>query len=118
MGGRSLEILSTTTHTIEYGIFIVASALMLLVLLMTAIAGIFEIFKYKNYGIETILITLGILIFTIILFIGCMFSVNDGARVTHDVIVTDWNKVYEQGYKVVKQKDSIITIQLKNKWGN
>lgn len=111
-----MEILSTTTHMGEYIFYILFASLMSLVLLIATVAGFVEIFHYKNRDKETILVTLGILIFTLLIMTNGAFIIKDGAIVTHEAKVTDWNEVYEQDYKVVKQKGELITIQ-SNKWG-
>lgn len=36
--------------------------------------------------------------------------INEPAYVTYDAIVTDWNEVYDNGYKVVETNGDIVTL--------
>jgi len=49
----------------------------------------------------------GAIIVTLVFF--ALFSLD--TTIFYDVIVTDWNAVYDQGYEVVEQNGKIVTLR-------
>ena len=107
-----MEILNTTHHYIEFWTWIFIVGLFTLVFVFLMCVGCFDTIRNSDYTSANIV---PCLVVTAISFLGIaclMIMINDGVRVTHEVKVNDWNKVHEQGYKVIKQKGEIVTVEL------
>lgn len=94
-----MEILATNTSyaaaiflTILFGGFAIGA----LVIANDKTMSSFERGCATVVGVLAILLTLSV--------------INEPAYVTYDAIITDWNEVYDNGYKVVETNGDIVTL--------
>ena len=68
----------------------------------------------KEFGVRNIIGA--IVIFGIVVLVGSSmnYGIKDKPRVTYQTKVTDWNEVYNNGFKVVKREGNITTLEKEN----
>lgn len=108
-----MEILNTTHHYIEFWFWIVIVGLFTLVFLLLMFVGWFSVISDKQLSMENVVPSLIVTAISILGVVCFTIQINDGVRVSHDVKVSDWNDVFDQEYKVVKQKGEIVTVEKK-----
>lgn len=106
-----MEILSQTNHYFEFYGYLLILLVFCLFFGGCTVAFYYSIFKEKDYSLNTISGTVVFTIMTIVLICGLVLTINENVRITYKAKVSDWNEVYDQGYKVVERNDNTVTLE-------
>lgn len=105
-----MEILNTTEHVLEYWGYILVAGLMLLLFGSLMCVGLSKLIKEKDYR-EDLGATIACTVISLMLVTTLAMLIRQDVRITHDVIITNWDEVHDQGYKVLEQKGQIVTVE-------
>lgn len=111
-----MEILSETVHYGEFTfsmIVIVGSMLIFVGLLIVLILSmIFD----KKVEKDSVLGSIIMLLLASILAYVLVSEINSGVKISYEATITDFNEVYNSGYKVTDQDGDIYTVEKVNNW--
>ena len=105
----NIEILSETVHYFDYYSSIIVLGILALFCLVTAAkCHLDSVYREETYKITNRTMSIILLVATFV-FLGLILAKHP--YVTYKAAITDFNEVYNQGYKIVDQDGKIFTLE-------
>ena len=107
-----MDVIETIKHTEEYWMVLVIFMFITIVCLSAVLFSIYVLFYKTDED------SVGYLL--IFLMSGCIFASITyklyiaGPGITYKATITDFNEVYESGYKIVNEEEGIYTLKKNN----